>query len=287
MTLRLVCWPTLVFFLLVTSVVHWYPTHVHGAINSYRRSRYDRRVNVFSPEGELLQSSYADVAADRGELVLAAVAKDGSIVVCKQTAKGSKLLVPRPKFRLGGDVKIKRINRLTFATFSGLRGDSLSILSKAQNFAIRLKMTVRSQIGITAIATKMSEIQYSSTLLGGERPFGVNIILMGHESENSAKTEKPKMFCINAKGNIYQCTACATGRGASLALEELETAYNDELEPENVSEMLKKIARKCLDRFSTQSEGTDSDNTGNDEGDMKFDVHILRVDRPGVMEALQ
>ena len=279
------------FAVLVFCLSYLCPSVVQGAITSYQRRRYDRRVNVFSPDGELLQSSYADVAADQGDLVVAAVAKDGSIIVCKPAAKESKLLVPRPKGRMGGDTKIKRINRITFATFSGLRGDSLAILSKVQSFTVRLKMTVRRPIGITTVATKMSELQYSSTLLGGERPYGVNMILIGHETEKNKLDSigentnnfrnKPKMFCINASGNIYQCLACATGKGASLALEELESTYSNDLEPQNIAKMLKSIARKCYVRYRGIGEGDD-----NEEDIPKFDVHILYADRPGSMVEL-
>lgn len=279
-----------------------------AAITSYQRSRYDRRVNVFSPDGELLQASYADAAADRGDLVLAAVTKDGSVIICKQTPKNNKLLVPKSK-SWPGDNKIRSVNDLAFAIFSGLLGDSLSLLSKTQNFAIRLKATIGSEASITTIATKVSELQHSSTLQGGERPFGVNTILLGHDSEarsssnrnssssmgvhkereekRNTRSNKPKIFCINASGNVYQCSACAIGKGSSLALQELEESYSEEMGPEEVVTILKTIASKCLSRFgdvvdsSSGSDGITQGSQGAEEPSYSFDVHILSANAPG------
>ena len=120
------------------------------------------------------------------------------------------------------------------------------------------------------------------------------MILMGHETEkiksgsvkeNAKKNEnKPKIFCVNASGNIYQCTACATGKGASLALEELENAYSSELEPLEVGDMLKTIASKC--HLQHKRNGEDAKNGDNEGEDLKFDVLILHADHPGNMRLL-
>ena len=84
----IVSWRSLKLWLLLTSLLGCClvsPASVSD-LNTYQQGRYDRRVNVFSPGGELLQVNYADIAASRGELVVAVLcSKNQSVLVCKET----------------------------------------------------------------------------------------------------------------------------------------------------------------------------------------------------------
>lgn len=115
---------------------------------------------------------------------------------------------------------------------------------------MRLKSALGQDVGVTAIATKLGELQHArydhhflykhanahlssftsatiistSTLMTGSRPFGVNALLVGHDSfeeqsdgdvawkgESRNRGSMPKIFCMRASGHIVECKATAIG----------------------------------------------------------------------------
>ena len=207
-------------------------------LGAYRRERYDKRVNVFDSNGELLQVQYADIASMQGELLIAAINADGNVLVCKQKTKQGVLL------RSSTDHKISKINDSVYVAYSGLLSDAKSLLSKAREYVSRIKSALDADAGITALATKLSELQHSSTLAVGERPYGLNIILLGYDPPNAS----PKLFCMNASGNIRQSKgAIAIGKNSERALEQLENFFSCEMSEKDMIALFKRIMLTCCD----------------------------------------
>ena len=86
------------------------------------------------------------------------------------------------------------------------------------------------------------------TFSSGERPYGLNVILVGYDS---SVHERPKIFCMNASGNIFQCRAAAVGKNSEKALKELEDRGASEeitLDDETAVSLLKSVMASCSDR---------------------------------------
>lgn len=116
---------------------------------------------MFSPQGELLQIQYADIAAKKGELVIAALSKEKSVVICKALTPTSVLL-KKPQ-----ENKLVRLNDLNFLALSGMAGDACAFVANAKQYSASVKRSYDLTLGATSMANHLSRVQYQSTLTSG------------------------------------------------------------------------------------------------------------------------
>ena len=83
------------------------------------------------------------------------------------------------------------------------------------------------------------------------RPYGLNVILIGYE--NSLR-DTPALFCMGASGNILQCRAAAIGRNADIAFSYLEETYSNDMDEKDLVAFLQSAMHKYL-RGSEEQDG--------------------------------
>jgi len=255
----------------------------------YHSEVYDKRINVFDPHGELLQIKYADIAAKSGELLIAALSTENSLVICMAKSPKSTLLMK------SNENKLSKLNDFNFVALSGFAGDANAFLTKAKQFSTNSKRSYDITIGVTSMAVHLSDIQYRSTLTAGtktrsipqlfilkaitatftclslgNRPYGLNAILMGYEL---SVNDKPSLFCMSASGDILKCTAAAIGRSSASVLSYLEETFAFNLIEEDLIVFLQDAMRQNL-RENMNLDYKDRVDDG--EKDLLFDTFLLK-----------
>ena len=81
---------------------------------NFQTSRYDKSINVFSPEGDLLQVCYAELAAEKGETVLCLPTSDDGFIVCIPSDPNHDILIDKRVID-----KISKIDNEIWLAFSG------------------------------------------------------------------------------------------------------------------------------------------------------------------------
>ena len=138
--------------------------------------RYDKNVNLFSSSGDLLQVQYAKKAGLRGASVLCSESVDGDIILCVPTPMEIQTLQDRRSVD-----KVTKISDGLWMAFSGLAGDGRALTRAAREFCLDYNHRFGSIPTVRSVARCIGELQHESTLTGGKRPFGVQVVLIGED----------------------------------------------------------------------------------------------------------
>lgn len=131
------------------------------AVVNYEYSNYDYNFNIFSPNGDLMQVSYAETAAKSGGLLACITLSTGEIIVCTKSNSLDALMDRRCVD------KVQRVDENVWMSFSGLTGDG--------RFAVRhmrgLCLQVREKLGcgptVFSVANLLAQQLHQSTIQPG------------------------------------------------------------------------------------------------------------------------
>ena len=126
--------------------------------------RYDKSINLFSPEGDLLQVGYAEIASERGATVICAPVSDSSLIICIESDPEFDVLLDRRLID-----KISKVDDNIWMCFSGLVGDGRAMIRKARKFCLEYHVQYDTSPSVSAVANHLGEIQHQATLSGGDR----------------------------------------------------------------------------------------------------------------------
>ena len=190
-------------------------------------SRYDKDPRCFSPEGEILQVTYADRAGGNGQSLVCMVTTDGSIVlVCPVEPESSRLLDHR-----AAD-KVSRVDDGIWIASAGLLGDSRQLVRQARKYCINYRARYGVRPSVKSVAHHLGSLQHDASLAGGLRPFGVHLLTAGFEEKyDSAGVPQttPAVYMSRASGEVTQWAAVAIGKSSGKMLQLLEdTVYVDD-----------------------------------------------------------
>ena len=158
--------------------------HIHSSSNSFRRTRYDKNVNVFSNEGELLQVEYARKAGRRGSSIICVDCEDNEILLMissptKRKANSTVIMdMDDIDDRTSYDSydtlldkrsvdKLSRIHDNLWLAFSGLGGDGRYLLNEARVFSVAFKRNFGFPPTPFSVARELASLQHKSTILRG------------------------------------------------------------------------------------------------------------------------
>ena len=129
----------------------------------YRRSNYDKTVNVFSHDGELFQVNYAKEASLRGDCVTAVKLASGDVLVSISSQNQSpNYLLDRRSVD-----KVSKVDSNIWIAFSGLVGDGIDITRRVREFCVEYYSKFGLSPSVLNVASDISEMQHQSTLIGG------------------------------------------------------------------------------------------------------------------------
>lgn len=183
---------------------------------------YDRAIVVFSPEGRMYQIEYARKAVERATTVVGVVFEGGAVLVSTRIIQ--KLMVPE------GIEKISKIDEHIGSASCGILADCRVLTDYARVRAQINKITYNEPIEVTALVKEICDRKQRFTQIGGVRPYGVSMLIIGQDGSTH-------LFETDPSGTIREWKAHAIGRGAKDAKKALIDEYKDGMAKDKAIEL--------------------------------------------------
>ncbi|KAF7703896.1 putative proteasome subunit alpha type-5 [Cucumispora dikerogammari] len=193
-------------------------------------NRSEMNVNMYSPDGRIIQIEYAMKAMNHGTITVAGCTKD-SILIISEKKIINKLQVTD---------SIKK-NQILFEniglSFSGIKGDAKKIVEVAREICLNHFSVYHENISIIGLLKHLGNLalQFSEEenkkILG--RPFGASIIL-------GAVENIPKLYMLDPSGSYYNSEYIAIGSGHDTINEALSNTYDPNISFDNLMRLLLK-----------------------------------------------
>ena len=194
---------------------------------------YDRVTSMFSPDGRLLQVEYAEKMVRRGFASIGIVCQDGVLIVANKR--------PFDKLSLPENVKILEVDSHIAATGAGMLSDARILIDRAQLQAQQHRVTYDESVDVESVVKEIADLKQMTTQFGGARPFGVEVIITGVNTDN-----EKKLYVTDVAGNYFAYKATAVGENEDKIKEELRNMYKDDLKIEDGIKMCLEILKKLL-----------------------------------------
>ena len=163
------------------------------------RVPYDKSTVIWSPDGELVQLSYARRASEKGLSAIGMIMDDSTILLAGRT-KIDELVETQSK--------IKVVDNGLYLLASGLSSDSNLLLSQSRLISQRHSLIYNEIIGPEALARQLGDIMARHTLSGGLRAFGASLLIAGFDPSN----KKPQILFVDNGGSFFSAKAYASGQ---------------------------------------------------------------------------
>ena len=131
------------------------------ALQVFNIARYDKSSTLFSPDGELLQISYAMLAGKRGKIAICAKSVENNIVICSVSQRWHQLLDKKSL------EKVEKVDKKIFAVNAGLAGDGLALVKKSRTYAGIFRLKFGFPISVRSLSTMVGKDLHSATISGG------------------------------------------------------------------------------------------------------------------------
>ncbi len=202
---------------------------------------YDYNSTVFSPDGRLYQVEYARELVNRGGTILGIRCAEGVVLGSEENVE--VLEEERRSW------KIFQVDEHLGVAIIGLSSDARVLIDQARINSQSNKLTYDEPIDVEVLTQKICDIQQTYTQHGGQRPFGVAMVLGGVDKTG------PHVFGTHPSGNYTRYKATALGAGTETVLSMLKEEYREDL-------TLEKEHKACSKMFSESvtSEGVTSQN---------------------------
>lgn len=178
---------------------------------------YDRAIVVFSPEGRMYQIEYARKAVERATTAVGVVFEGGAVLVVARNIQ--RLMVPE------SIEKISRVDNHIGVASCGILADCRVLTDYARVRAQVNRITYSEPIEILALVKDISDRKQRFTQIGGVRPYGVSMLIVGSDGSSH-------LFETDPSGTIREWKAHSIGRGAKDAKKVLIDEYKDSLKKE-------------------------------------------------------
>lgn len=217
-----------------------------------QRVPYDKSAAIWSPDGELVQLSYARKASERGAAAIGMILDEKTILLAGETLFDP--LIVRPD-------KIQKIDKNLFVVAAGLSTDSNLLIGQARMVAQQHRLIYGEKISVRALAARLGNLMSRHTITGGLRPFGTALLLAGFNPVNSIS----ELFFVDNGGSYFAVNAYAAGSGNERIIDSFRKEYKSGFDVETAKKMVLDIVTTALGKKDPLTE-------------KEVEIHILRED---------
>ena len=193
---------------------------------------YDRSSTMFSPDGRLLQVEYAKKTVKQGTSAIGMICRDGVLLVADKRIS-DELIIPKSV------EKIFQVDDHICATASGILSDGRILIDRARLFAQQHRVTYDGDVELGLLVKDICDIKQYFTQVGGARPFGVSLLLVG-------VNDGGELFVTDPTGIYFQYKATAIGEFENEIKSLLLKEYKENLDINNGLKLSVKILKKVL-----------------------------------------
>ncbi|KCV72600.1 20S proteasome subunit alpha 5 [Fonticula alba] len=211
------------------------------------KSEYDRGINTFSPEGRIFQVEYAIEAIKLGSTAIGIQTSEGVILAVEKRVV-SPLIEPQSV------EKISEIDRHVGCVWSGLMGDSRTLVEHARVEALNHTFTYDEPMRIESLAQSICDLalRFGEGVHGQRaimaRPFGVALLLAGHDDRG------PQLYHTDPSGTFTRQDAKAIGAGSEGAQASLREHFRKDMTLADAERLALKILGEVMEeRLSSQN----------------------------------
>lgn len=135
-------------------------------------SQYDQMVNLFNPNGDLLQVEYAERASNKGNPLICFTHEINHANSTSNTTETGILLLCRSQpfdqllDRQSID-KVEKVDDDIWTAFCGLSGDGRSLIRASRSFSSNFRRLFGYAPSVVALAKHIGDTQHEATLKGG------------------------------------------------------------------------------------------------------------------------
>lgn len=199
------------------------------------RIPYDKSAAIWSPDGELVQLSYARKASEKGAAALGMILDSKTILLAGETLFDP--LVVKPD-------KIQKIDSKLFLIASGLSTDSNLLIGQARLVAQQHRLIYGEKISIRALAQRLGDLMARHTIQGGLRPFGTALLLAGF----NPISKEAELFFVDNGGSYFAVNAYAAGSGNERIIDALRKEYKQDIVVEAAKKLVLEIITNALNK---------------------------------------
>lgn len=205
------------------------------------RIPYDKSAAIWSPDGELVQLSYARKASERGAAAVGLVLDEKTILLAGETLFDP--LVVRPD-------KIQEIDNNLYIVAAGLSTDSNLLIGQARIVAQQHRLIYGEKISVRALASRLGDLMARHTITGGLRPFGTAILLAGFSPIDKVS----ELYFVDNGGSYFAVNAYAAGSGNERVIDALRKQYKPGMGVEAARKMILDIMTSALGKKDALTE---------------------------------
>jgi proteasome alpha subunit len=188
---------------------------------------------MFSPDGRLLQVEYAKKTVKQGSTGIGITTTESVILVTDKRIVDT-LVVP------GAVDKIFQIDDHIICTAAGIIPDARVLVERAQVKAQQHAVTYDTPIEVISIVKDLSSLMQLTTQSGGYRPFGVSMLIAGHDEGGV------KLYGTDPVGVYNQYRAAAIGEKQDEAEELLRKEWKPTLKHEEGLKLAFSILKRVI-----------------------------------------
>jgi proteasome alpha subunit len=205
------------------------------------RIAYDKSAAMWSPDGELVQLSYARKASEKGAAAVGMILDENTILLAGEILDDP--LVVKPD-------KIQEIDKRLFLIASGLSTDSNLLIGQARLVAQQHRLIYGEKISARALAQRLGDLMARHTIQGGLRPFGTALLLAGF----NPISKEAELFFVDNGGSYFAVNAYAAGSGNERVIETLRKEYKRGIDVETAKKSIRENISTALNKKETLTE---------------------------------
>jgi 20S proteasome subunit alpha 3 len=212
-------------------------------------SAYDSRTSTFSPNGVLLQVTYAMQSIQRAPLTMALMTTEGVVFASERRPKGPLVDKERPQIRDISGEKTYKIDEHIGYTVAGLAADANILVDHSRARCQQYTYTYGEPMPVEDLCQLICDIKQGYTMYGSQRPFGVALLCGGWDRHHGFQ-----LYHTEPSGDYRAWKAYAIGKEEGTAQGLLKNEWKETLTLEEGLLLALKILSKVLDAVTLKPE---------------------------------